>query len=1041
MNAVLNPLSPLKALLNEIIRTDDATRLAECLQGKYLPAIGGHEYPAGILHRALSLPPIQPELPAHLAALLAILCFRRAQILAEDLEVSKLASASAAVTRAGAAGGTSPDLLDDEPYVFNLFLFATYLPPNDRLFEALKVFYQIGLNTKVLLSGGGRAARQLRQALTFQQVDASMEEHWLGLIHREISGPLKAEERSNFLDCWTALLWIPPSPADRDAGRTLTIERVEKGLLALHKASGDIEGLPILRYAVRQLSEAYPRSPEFWARQLGGRMKVWPELLRMVVVERWPILAAEDTGTDDLIPEDAREVWRALGAKEQAAVRMAAAAGDRDGWLKHWTDLVFTPPNIGLPPQQTLQQLQLIRASFEANFPGLDIEADWSGEETHAVEEEDVANTRRRMPYRHTSRFVSFERVSKVMAVIQQLLQRGDLSRARKFLEDQIRLQEADGTEPELIVKTLSNAAAGSLEHRHIKWAEELYNKAITYSVNDPIPHNGLAEVLKAKGDLAGAETLYREIISRWPENVVAHNGLAEVLKAKDDLAGAETLYRETISRWPENVVAHNGLAEVLKAKDDLAGAETLYRETISRWPHDVVAHNGLAEVLKAKDDLGGAETLYRETISRWPHDVVAHTGLAEVLKAKDDLGGAETLYRETISRWPENVVAHNGLAEVLKAKDDLAGAETLYRETISRWPENVVAHNGLAEVLKAKDDLAGAETLYRETISRWPENVVAHNGLAEILKAKDDLAGAETLYREIISRWPENVVAHTGLAEILKAKDDLAGAETLYREIISRWPENVVAHTGLAEILKAKDDLAGAETLYRETISRWPENVVAHNGLAEVLKAKDDLAGAETLYREIISRWPHDVVAPNGFANVLRKQRRFTDALASLPESTRLMSQQDFINLHLRGMILLESGDVEAAIDAFERGLASSPWACQQAYFRSALVVAKLREQHYREALQQLDALRESKPEFHTLRLHALAGEGEEQRARELHTELTAKLLVFRRPIRATIRCLDDAYGLTSATILRQPTPSQLDGIISAEVDMLLAA
>jgi tetratricopeptide (TPR) repeat protein len=837
MNAVLNPLSPLKALLNEIIRTDDATRLAECLQGKYLPAIGGHEYPAGILHRALSLPPIQPELPAHLAALLAILCFRRAQILAEDLEVSKLASASAAVTRAGAAGGTSPDLLDDEPYVFNLFLFATYLPPNDRLFEALKVFYQIGLNTKVLLSGGGRAARQLRQALTFQQVDASMEEHWLGLIHREISGPLKAEERSNFLDCWTALLWIPPSPADRDAGRTLTIERVEKGLLALHKASGDIEGLPILRYAVRQLSEAYPRSPEFWARQLGGRMKVWPELLRMVVVERWPILAAEDTGTDDLIPEDAREVWRALGAKEQAAVRMAAAAGDRDGWLKHWTDLVFTPPNIGLPPQQTLQQLQLIRASFEANFPGLDIEADWSGEETHAVEEEDVANTRRRMPYRHTSRFVSFERVSKVMAVIQQLLQRGDLSRARKFLEDQIRLQEADGTEPELIVKTLSNAAAGSLEHRHIKWAEELYNKAITYSVNDPIPHNGLAEVLKAKGDLAGAETLYREIISRWPENVVAHNGLAEVLKAKDDLAGAETLYRETISRWPENVVAHNGLAEVLKAKDDLAGAETLYRE------------------------------------------------------------------------------------------------------------------------------------------------------------------------------------------------------------IISRWPENVVAHTGLAEILKAKDDLAGAETLYRETISRWPENVVAHNGLAEVLKAKDDLAGAETLYREIISRWPHDVVAPNGFANVLRKQRRFTDALASLPESTRLMSQQDFINLHLRGMILLESGDVEAAIDAFERGLASSPWACQQAYFRSALVVAKLREQHYREALQQLDALRESKPEFHTLRLHALAGEGEEQRARELHTELTAKLLVFRRPIRATIRCLDDAYGLTSATILRQPTPSQLDGIISAEVDMLLAA
>ena len=70
-------------------------------------------------------------------------------------------------------------------------------------------------------------------------------------------------------------------------------------------------------------------------------------------------------------------------------------------------------------------------------------------------------------------------------------------------------------------------------ETAYLDWAEELYQQALAFDVEDPFPRNGLAEVLKARDDLEGAERLYRETITRWPENVVARNGLAEVLKAR----------------------------------------------------------------------------------------------------------------------------------------------------------------------------------------------------------------------------------------------------------------------------------------------------------------------------------------------------------------------------------------------------------------------------------------------------------------------------------------------------------------------------
>ena len=123
------------------------------------------------------------------------------------------------------------------------------------------------------------------------------------------------------------------------------------------------------------------------------------------------------------------------------------------------------------------------------------------------------------------------------------------------------------------------------------------------------------------------------DAIERYPENAVAWCGLADVLKAQGELEKAAAVYRETTARFPENVVAWCGLADVLKVQGELEKAVAVYRETTVRFPYNVVARNGLADVLKAQGDLEQAAIIYRGTLQQSPSDLYAQHGLKDILK------------------------------------------------------------------------------------------------------------------------------------------------------------------------------------------------------------------------------------------------------------------------------------------------------------------------------------------------------------------------------------------------------------------------
>ena len=561
--ALQHPLHELKERVAAIVREEDDVAFAELLAGRGLPALGGDLLPAEMVYRALTLPPVDRRLLDGAAGLTARL--------AADID---------------------PEAEADE--LFDLVLFASFLPARSELFDALH-----RLHTLHLATGTSRVARQLRRALIHQQTDARLHDEWMAFLTTPSDERyvLTEEREDDLFDAWMGLLWIPPT----DAERPFSAKRVADGLAALWAAVEDTpEALDVLREALRQLAEAWPSSAEFWVERLGPFFAEWDETLQDLVVEQWPLFGPETA--DAFVPDGMEDIWQAIAEEKRERLREISETGDVAAWNAAWQSLILSQDRPREIPQQFwIRDLRTIRESLEAKLSAFSQTRDDPSLAAIAEEEQVAVQADRRQgePRRRVNSFALFQKVKTILTQVEQLIQTGDYRKAKKYIEELLLEQEEAGSEPRHRVKTLCNAAASALQAGEMAWSEDLYQRAIDLGVEDPVPRNGLAEVLKAQDKIQEAEIFYRETITRWPNDVVAQNGLAEILKAQDKIQEAENIYRETIKRWPQNVVAQNGLAEVLKAQGKIPEAENIYRETINRWPRDRVAPHGLANVLR----------------------------------------------------------------------------------------------------------------------------------------------------------------------------------------------------------------------------------------------------------------------------------------------------------------------------------------------------------------------------------------------------------------------------------------------------------
>ncbi|MEM7477071.1 MAG: tetratricopeptide repeat protein, partial [Planctomycetota bacterium] len=200
----------------------------------------------------------------------------------------------------------------------------------------------------------------------------------------------------------------------------------------------------------------------------------------------------------------------------------------------------------------------------------------------------------------------------------------------------------------------------------------------------------------------------------------------------------------------------------------------------------------------------------------------------------------------------------------------------------------------------------------------------------------------------------------------------------------------------------------------YEQTIEQFSSDVVARNGRAEVLRELNRFEDALKQYEQTIEQFSSDVIARTGLATLLMKMERFDEALTQVGDVER-KSQRDWINYHLRGMILLMKGDIREAAEIFETGVSSCPMPKQVKYFKSALAMSRLKMRDAERALEAVSEETGAIPDL--LRMHAY---GEQDKYREC--ELAHQKLINERSRKITDVCslLFDGYLSKNAASTR---------------------
>ncbi|HVT90861.1 MAG TPA: tetratricopeptide repeat protein [Tepidisphaeraceae bacterium] len=188
----------------------------------------------------------------------------------------------------------------------------------------------------------------------------------------------------------------------------------------------------------------------------------------------------------------------------------------------------------------------------------------------------------------------------------------------------------------------------------------------------------------------------------------------------------------------------------------------------------------------------------------------------------------------------------------------------------------------------------------------------------AQILRRGDARKSAE-LCNQILDRNPKCVDALRILTFIARSTGPLDYALTLARRCVETG-SCAQDHVVLGEILRELNRSSEAATEFEKAIELDPRNTAAMVCLGHLRAIAGQSAQAEQWFQRALELNPQDIFALNNLALVLVQSHRFGEAIALLNRAVEIEPNgQAWANL---GSALLETGRIDQAIEAYERGM-----------------------------------------------------------------------------------------------------------------------
>lgn len=184
---------------------------------------------------------------------------------------------------------------------------------------------------------------------------------------------------------------------------------------------------------------------------------------------------------------------------------------------------------------------------------------------------------------------------------------------------------------------------------------------------------------------------------------------------------------------------------------------------------------------------------------------------------------------------------------------------------------------------------------------------------------ATGDLAAAAARFRDALDRAPADLPTLVRLARVETERGELAAAGDLYRQALAIDPEVAAVHAGLGEVAALEGKPAVAVEHFERALELLPEATSLHYQLAQQYRRLGDEAAARRHLEQRGDQVP-GFPDPLGRAVELERVETAFEVVRQLAEETHRLPVADVI-----GFAIAQFGDVEGAIEAFERHLESA--------------------------------------------------------------------------------------------------------------------
>jgi superkiller protein 3 len=382
--------------------------------------------------------------------------------------------------------------------------------------------------------------------------------------------------------------------------------------------------------------------------------------------------------------------------------------------------------------------------------------------------------------------------------------------------------------------------------------------------------------------------------------------------------------------------------------RKDLSQALITFRAAAQCDPKLVQAHLAIANIYAERGNDGEALSALLQALQIEPKNLLALRAASNLYLQNGLHIKALPLLETLVTVTPKAADAHADLAAVYAASGNRQGAETEFRRALELQPDYFPALAGLGNVLARAGDDAAAIPLLRKATQLSPRAYEGHfllgsalNRLGQFEEARTELEQASKLggenepqvFYQLARAWgglgkaAERRAALARFSELTKIEKDNAELQRKAAALIDEARvllqagdlENAAARLELAREMKPGD----ATLLFR--LAGLNFDLRRYDAAREYVQAAISISPATWLYHYLLGL-------------VERSANHLADARASLEVAAKLQSTEAPV-FNALGEVLMEQGERQAAITAFEKAVKLAP---NDATFRQNLESAR---------------------------------------------------------------------------------------------------